>query len=187
MELTRQTLLQAIEDLGRIFMDFMGAYYGERFVEVPVPDNPMAPPDPPGAETPRSVIVPFDFSALRGIPCGVELDVGASSYWSEIASMQTLDNLLMQNKISTVEYLRRLPAGQITDRESLIALLERNEAVAAALAGDGTGASPTDAFAGVPPAGAAAFGGPVPEPEMSGGYGTLQRKINETGEIPKER
>ena len=34
--------------------------------------------------------------------------------------MQTLDNLLMQGKISTVEYLKRLPAGQITDKEALI-------------------------------------------------------------------
>ena len=51
--------------------------------------------------------------------------MGASSYWSEIASMQTLDNLLTQGKISTVEYLKRLPAGQITDREMLIETLER--------------------------------------------------------------
>ena len=74
------------------------------------------------------VTIPFDFSALQGIPCSVELDVGASSYWSEIASMQTLDNLLMQGKISTVEYLKRLPAGQITDRESLISVLQQREA-----------------------------------------------------------
>lgn len=38
--------------------------------------------------------------------------------------MQTLDNLLMQDKIDTIEYLKRLPAGQITDRETLIAVLE---------------------------------------------------------------
>ena len=37
--------------------------------------------------------------------------------------MQTLDNLLMQKLIPTVEYLKRLPAGQITDREALIAVL----------------------------------------------------------------
>ena len=185
MELTKQALLQAIEDLGRIFMDFMGAYYGERFVEVPVPNNPMALPDPSGADAHRTVIVPFDFSALRGIPCSVELDVGASSYWSEIASMQTLDNLLMQGKISTVEYLKRLPAGQITDRETLIALLERQEAMEMQMAGmlpSGGGGLAGDAGGG-------ALTDSVPSPEGSagGGYGTLQRKINETGEIPKER
>lgn len=186
MELTRQALLQAIEDMGRIFMDFMGAYYGERFVEVPVPrengltrgagptDFPVGPDQLPG-----SVVVPFDFSALLGIPCGVELDVGASSYWSEIASMQTLDNLLINNRISTVEYLKRLPAGQIADRESLIALLERQEAMAAGLLPGG--GAPTDTGPGM------TEDVPGPEASAGGGYGTLQRKINETGEIPKER
>lgn len=187
MELTKQALLQSIEDLGRIFMDFMGAYYGERFVEVPIPRDSMFQPnspDLPGQEAPRSVVVPFDFSALLSIPCSVELDVGASSYWSEIASMQTLDNLLMNNRISTVEYLKRLPARQLPDREGLIALLERQEAMerqmagmlpqGGGLAGDAGGGALTDSV-------------PGPEGSAGGGYGTLQRKINETGEIPKER
>lgn len=186
MELTKQALLQAIEDLGRIFMDFMGAYYGERFVEVPIPQNAMFQPNSPalpGQEALRSVIVPFDFSALLGIPCSVELDVGASSYWSEIASMQTLDNLLMQGKISTVEYLKRLPAGQITDRETLIALLERKEAMEMQMAGmlPAGGGAPEEVGPGM------TENTPSPEGSAGGGYGTLQRKINETGEIPKER
>lgn len=117
MELTKQSLLQAIEDMGRIYMDFMGAYYGRRYVEAPQADAPS-----------QRAVIPFDFSALTRIPCAVELDVGASSYWSEIASMQTLDNLLVQGKISTVEYLKRLPSGQITDREALISALQRQEA-----------------------------------------------------------
>lgn len=120
MELTRQALLQAIEDMGRIYMDFMGAYYGERPVE-------SSRADAASGQAVETAAVLFDFSALRGIPCSVELDVGASSYWSEIASMQTLDNLLIQGKISTVEYLKRLPAGQITDREALIEALGQRE------------------------------------------------------------
>ena len=102
--------------------------------------------------------------------------MGASSYWSEIASMQTLDNLLMQNKISTVEYLKRLPAGQITDRETLIAVLEQQQQMQMAAAG-----MPTEQTQG---------GGPAEEaplPVRGGpGYGGLQRKINQTGEVPKE-
>lgn len=113
LELTRQSLLQSIEDLGRIFMEFMAACYGWRLVEVKRRDGT------------GGTSVPFDFSCLRDLPCGVELDVGASSYWSEIAAMQTLDNLLAQGKISTAEYLRRLPDGQISDREALIEALER--------------------------------------------------------------
>ena len=186
MELTKQSLLQAIEDMGRVYMDFMASCYGTRFVEVPIPEertDPMAvrmdmgqPPREPG-----KVVIPFDFSALRGIPCGVELDVGASSYWSEIASMQTLDNLLMNGRISTVEYLRRLPAGQISDRESLIALLERREAEERALAMGRMGGLEMGPPTG--PEGAA--GDETAAAAPGGGYGTLQRKINETGEVPR--
>lgn len=168
MELTKQNLLQSIEDLGRIYMEFMAEYYGTRYVEVTGPNGQ------------GKVIVPFDFSVLKEIPFTVELDVGASSYWSEIASMQTLDNLLMQNKISTVEYLKRIPAGQITDRETLIAVLEEQERMKMAAAGivppqpDGQGGdAPGAADEAAPPV----RGGP--------GYGALQRKINETGEVPK--
>ena len=169
MELTKQNLLQSIEDLGRIYMEFMAEYYGTRYVEVTGPNGQ------------GKVIVPFDFSVLKKIPFTVELDVGASSYWSEIASMQTLDNLLMQNKISTVEYLKRIPAGQITDRETLIAVLEEQERMKMAAAGivppqpDGQGVdAPGAADEAAPPV----RGGP--------GYGALQRKINQTGEVPKE-
>ncbi len=34
----------------------------------------------------------------------LKLDVGASAYWSEIASSQTLDNLLAAGQISLEEY-----------------------------------------------------------------------------------
>lgn len=183
MELTKQSLLQAIEDMGRIFMDFMGAYYGERFVEVPVPEQ-IGDMRYEIGDRPSTVVVPFDFSALLGIPCSVELDVGASSYWSEIASMQTLDNLLMNGHISVVDYLERLPAGQIADREGLIAKLKRREAMemqAAGLLPSQGGGGPMDAGTGLTEQSA------PPVEESAVGYGQLQRKINESGEIPRER
>lgn len=164
MELTKQNLLQSIEDLGRIYMEFMGEYYGTRYVEIRNPyDNQM-------------VVTTLDFSILKLIPASVGLDVGASSYWSEIASMQTLDNLLMQGKIDTVEYLKRLPAGQITDRETLIATLEQEKQLRLQLAG-----GPTQE--GGESGGAEGLGLP-----LRGGPGNaaLQRKINETGEVPRE-
>ena len=161
MELTKQNLLQSIEDLGRIYMEFMGKYYGKRYVEARNPyDN-------------KKVTVEFDFAQLKKLHFNVELDVGASSYWSEIASMQTLDNLLMQNKISTVEYLKRLPAGQITDRETLIAVLQQAEMAQMGMMPQmgGGGGEPVLPTEEIPVRGGA-------------GYGQLQRKINETGEVP---
>ena len=58
--------------------------------------------------------------------------------------------------------------------------LQQREALASSMMqAQGPGAAPADM------AGPALTQG-VPSPE-GGGYGTLQRKINETGEIPKER
>lgn len=166
MELTKQNLLQSIEDLGRIYMEFMGEYYGTRYVEISNPYDD------------QKLVIPFDFSIIDETYFSVELDVGASSYWSEIASMQTLDNLLMQGKISTVEYLKRLPAGQITDKETLIEVLNREQQMQMAMMGmssqkgGGQTPGPTDE-ANLPVRGGA-------------GYGALQRKINETGMIPTQ-
>lgn len=114
MEMTKQAMLKSIEDLGLIYLDFMAAFYGKRMVEI---ENPYGEKD----------TVKFDFSDLRKIPMSIKIDAGASSYWSEIAVQQTLDNMLMNKLISPKEYVKRLPAGTITDREALIAAFERDE------------------------------------------------------------
>ena len=165
MELTKQNLLSCIVQLGEIYKEFMGEYYAVRHVETTVP------------QTTEKVSIQFDFSTLKAIPCSIDLDAGASSYWAEIANVQTLDNLLMQGKIPTSEYLRRLPNGQISDRESLIALMEaaeRGQPVGLLPDGEtGGGASPMDMTNVAPPVRGGA------------GNGILQRKINETGEVPR--
>lgn len=63
---------------------------------------------------------PFDFSVFKDLPVAIKLDAGASSYWSEIASMQTIDNLLLNNKITLLQYLERVPSGYIVDKQKLI-------------------------------------------------------------------
>ena len=161
MELTKQNLLQSVEQLGEVFMEFMAEYYGTRQVEVS------------DRETGERMYVGFDFSVLRDVPCSIDLDAGASSYWSEIANMQTLDNLLMQGKIPTSEYLRRLPNGQISDRERLIAITEAAERGAMPeMMGQSGSAEPEIDEADIPVRGGA-------------GYGALQRKINESGAVPR--
>ena len=158
MELTKQNLLQSVEDLGRIYLEFMGEYYGHRIVEI---HNPFGGTDQ----------VPFDFKELKKIPMSINLDVGASSYWSEIANMQTLDNLLINNKINLIEYLKRLPSGMITDREALIDTLQREQQMQMQPMGQGQNSSPI-ADLNLPT-------------EIEGGAGNreLQREINETGVV----
>ena len=128
-ELTKQNLYQSIEELGAIYVDFMSEYYGTRPVEVDI-----------NAEAPQELInfagdalaltqsgmlpVEFDFKSLKDIPMSLKLDVGASAYWSEIASTQTLDNLLAAGQIDIIDYLKRIPDGYITDRQGLIRSIE---------------------------------------------------------------
>ena len=121
-EITKQNLYQSIEDLGRIYLEFMAEYYGTRPVDAKMSDMVEDPEmlQFAGVAGDKTVVTEFDFSQLKDVPMLMRLDVGASAYWSEIASTQTLDNLLMQGKIDILDYLERIPEGYISKREELM-------------------------------------------------------------------
>ena len=181
-EITKQNLYNSIEDLGRIYLEFMGEYYGTRPVDVPVKD---AVDDPAilefaGIPANKRVIVDFDFSALKDIPMLMKLDVGASSYWSEIASTQTLDNLLMQDKIDIVDYLERIPEGYISKRQELI---DKYTQPAAPPMMPEMPEMPEGEGQPMPARGGGQLvdtGAKAPLP-AGRGYSELQRKVNQTG------
>ena len=126
LELVKRNMYQAIEDLGRIYLDMMRAYYGIRLVKMQL----FREKRPLGMELQESrTEVPFDFSLLEQLPMQLKLDVGASSFWTEIAAIQTLDNLLMQDKISLEDYLERIPDGYVTKKQEL---LDKRKAAGAA-------------------------------------------------------
>jgi hypothetical protein len=62
----------------------------------------------------------FDFSTFKNLWLNIKTDVGASSYWSEVASVQTLDNLLKQGLIEIIDYLESLPDGYLMHKQELI-------------------------------------------------------------------
>ena len=99
----------------------------------------------------------------------LKLDVGASSYYSEIASMQTLDNLLMNGHITATQYLERIPDGYIPARRALINELKAAQAQAAMAAPTGGGGGPNLQDIG------------KPEIPTGGGFSDLQRKVLQTG------
>ena len=134
---TQQNAYSQVEDLGRIWLEFMAVNYGKRMVDMPMTDemrtlfeqfNQLA--EETGNQTqeiPDMVPVEFDFSSLREHELNINIDAGGSSYYSEIASLQTLDNLLLNNRISTVQYLERIPDGNIAGRLGLIEELKEEE------------------------------------------------------------
>lgn len=180
-DITKQNMFQCIEDLGRIYIDFMGVNYGKRTVMLPLPDLDPSLLMFAGFDLNEPMPVEFDYKTLQDMPMTIKLDVGASSYWSEIASMQTLDNLLMNGQITIDEYLERVPSGYIPKKEDLIQAHKQPPMMGGMMPGmpGSPDATPT---AGSPQAqilpGQMEVGG-------GGGYGALQRAINETGEVPQ--
>lgn len=175
-EITKQNLYKSIEDLYRIYIEFMGEYYGKRYVDMTTPEEVRQVYDFIGQETPAEIPMQLDFSQLKDMPMHIKLDIGASSYYSEIASIQTLDNLLKMGKIDTVQYLERIPDGYIPGRRELINELKEQQRNAMAMQAQMQQGSPQD------PGGAPVAGDTTKdEIPTGGGYSALQRKVNETG------
>ena len=169
-ELTKQNIYKSIEDLFRIYLEFMAEYYGKRTVDVKITDEMAQEAAMAGVELPDEVPAEFDFKQLKNHPMTLKLDVGASSYYSEIASLNTLDNLLQNGHISPLQYLERVPDGYIPGRRKLIdemrsAMMMQPPMMEAG----GMGGGPT------------LDQGQAPALPTGGGYSALQRKVNEAG------
>ena len=120
MELTKQQDYQAMEDAARIWIDMMSVNYGNRMVEVSM-DMDKVGEQPLDMQLPeQDFMQSFDFSILKEVQLAIKQDVGASSYWSEMASMQTLDNLLINDRITLKQYLERLPSGYLAKKQELL-------------------------------------------------------------------
>ena len=117
-----------IEDIGRILLDMMGTYYGERPVvrrstqTAPFMDQTTGLPST--VQDTQSVIEMYDFKKLKHLWLNVRADVGASTYWSRIAIVQTLDNLKQSGVLDVVDYLERMPEEYIPRKDELLAKLK---------------------------------------------------------------
>jgi hypothetical protein len=168
MELTKQQDYQAMEDAARIWIDMMAVNYGTRMVEVSMDMDKMG-EQPLGMQLPTQTFMQsFDFSILKEIQLAIKQDVGASSYWSEMASMQTLDNLLMNDRINLKQYLERLPNGYLSKKQELLDEITAPAMPPAGQQNTGTGMSMETTSENI---------------EVQGGSGnaSLQRALNREG------
>jgi hypothetical protein len=106
LENIKQHMYQFLEDMGYIWLDYVTNYYGVRKIDAEILGQRQ--------------VVEFDFDQLRAIKFRLKIEVGASSYWSELASIETLDKLLQQESITFKQYLERIPAGLIAQKQSLL-------------------------------------------------------------------
>ncbi|ULT55401.1 hypothetical protein L1999_20175 [Neobacillus drentensis] len=122
LENPKANLYEWIEDIGRILFDMMGTYYGERPLVVDISGQKQ--------------LVTYDFKKFKSQWLNVRADVGESSYWSEIASLQTLDSLLDREKIDFIDYLERVPDEYIPQKQELISKIKEQMAQQEQMAAD---------------------------------------------------
>ena len=110
LENVKANLYESLDSVAKICLDIIGTNYGLRPIIVSK-DN-------------LRTIEEFDFNAIKGLFDNLKTNVGSSSYWSEVASMQTLDNLLMQQQIDVIDYLERVSNNIIPKKPELIEKLK---------------------------------------------------------------
>jgi hypothetical protein len=106
MENVKAGLYEWIEDIGRILFDMIGTYYGLRPLVL--------------EQEGQKVQQMFDFAVFKDMWLDVKAEVGESSYWSEIAAIQTLDNLLSNQHLDIIQYLERIPDEYVPQKDKLI-------------------------------------------------------------------
>ena len=120
LELNKMAFYQFVEDYIRIFMDVMRVNYGMRMVYYTDEDQQVA--------------EMFDFSLIDQLHLKLDVNIGASTYWSEIMQVQTIDNLFNKGIIGdAILYLDSIPDGYIRNKAKIVeALKQRQEMEAAA-------------------------------------------------------
>lgn len=114
LENVRRALYQFVEDIGLVWLDFLLGYYDdERLV-------PAGSPSDADARAGRALYQPFGLAAHRATLFSCRVDVGAGNYWSEIATLNTLDNLLRLGQITFAQYLERLPDDLLPKKRELL-------------------------------------------------------------------
>ena len=135
LENIRALLYEWVEDVAAILLDMMGTCYGKRSVlveeemeEVVMEGSVPAIDEETGLmkteRRRRRVVREFDFSVFRDLHLRTRVDVGATTYFSEIAMTQTLDNLRREGILDMVQYLERLPDKLLPRRKELIDALK---------------------------------------------------------------
>lgn len=101
------------EEVAYILLDFIGTYYGVRPVVI--------------GDDEFKTVYDFDYSMLKDLGLNVKIQSGESSYWSEIAQTQTLDNLLNGGVLDVIDYLERVPSELIPEKDALIEKLKAKQ------------------------------------------------------------
>ena len=107
LEQVRTSYYRCIEDLANIWADMMCAYYPpERLVPVKTPSGAFC--------------EPIDLDIIKRGCLSAKIDVVESTRFNAVNAQNMLDKLLDGGYITAEEYVKRLPASLIINRNELI-------------------------------------------------------------------
>ena len=108
LELQRLNFYDFVEDSVRILIDMMSHDYGTRTVMAELEDGSKQPVD-------------VDFSVLQNLNYDLNIEIGRTNYWSEIAQTTTMDNLLNKGVLTDIElYLESIPDSAVSNKAQII-------------------------------------------------------------------
>ena len=156
MQTVQNRFYSFVEDVARVWAEMWVTMYGRRSLKI---------------EDENGVwYMPFDGEKYRDLLISVKVDVGASTLWSEIQSVNTLDNLLSSQIITPKQYLERLPKGSVPNLSGLIREMQeaqRAQEEAAMQAPEQQGVDAQSIIDGLPPEYRQAFDSVPPEQQAA--------------------
>lgn len=117
LQLMKNRWYAFVEEVARIWLEFWVNIYAKRALKI--------------NEDADEWYFPFDAETCKDLVINTRVDVGPANLWSEINSLQTLDNLYKSKIIDAIQYLKRLPKGSVPELSSLIRELEEAQTPAA--------------------------------------------------------
>lgn len=111
LELIKQSFYQMVEDSVRIIIELISNHYGTRTVYMGSGDDINS--------TGNAISV--NFADIKKFGLQVNIDVGASSYWSEIMQQQTLDAMFANGLfVNPIDYVNSIPDKYIRNKQTII-------------------------------------------------------------------
>lgn len=108
LELQRLNFYDFVEDSVRTLIDMMSHDYGTRKVMAEMEDG-------------SKQLVDVDFSVLQNLNYDLNIEIGRTNYWSEIAQTTTMDNLLNKGVLTDIElYLESIPDSAVSNKAQII-------------------------------------------------------------------
>lgn len=129
LELQRLAYFDYVEDIVRIIIDQVASNYGVRKCQVPgeiaelynlyetqideITGQPL--------ESKLITVANLDFSQLKNMNIDLNIDIGASTFWSETAQIQTMDSLFNKGILKDpIQYLEGIPDKYIKNKSKII-------------------------------------------------------------------